>query len=199
MTTDSAVLDAMARALAANDDDALETLVNSLTTDAVPTLVTWIDSSDPDRRWWAIRALAMVGNAEAVPAVARGLRDDDAGTRAAAALALGHMHVRSPHAVTAQLAAVGACLADDEGFVRQVATDALAMCGDDAVPVLAEVLRGEHDGARTRAALALGKIATMKAAAVLYQHLNDPNYLVRSYAYEALDEMGLLENLLLKP
>lgn len=199
MNSDPAVLDAMASALAANDDDALETLVNSLTTDAVPTLITWIDSSDPDRRWWAIRALAMVGNTEAVPAVARGLHDDDAGIRAAAALALGHMHVRASHAVAAQLAFVGTCLTDDEGFVRQVATDALSMCGDDAVPVLADVLCGEHDGARTRAALALGKIATMKAAAVLYQHLNDPNYLVRSYAYEALDEMGLLENLLLKP
>ena len=31
----------------------------------------------------------------------------------------------------------------------------------------------------------------------LFQHLNDTNYLVRSYAYEGLDEMGLLETQLL--
>ena len=58
-------------------------------------------------------------------------------------------------------------------------------------------LSGDHQGARTRATASLRKIGTMKAAAVLYQHLNDPNHLVRLYAYEALDEMGLLENQLL--
>ncbi len=37
------------------------------------------------------------------------------------------------------------------------------------------------------------------AAGLLYRHLNDPNYLVRTYAYEGLDEMGLLETMLMTP
>jgi HEAT repeat protein len=45
----------------------------------------------------------------------------------------------------------------------------------------------------------LRKIATLKAAAILYALLNDENHLVRSYAYEGLDEMGLLENVLVMP
>ena len=49
---------------------------------------------------------------------------------------------------------------------------------------------------RDSAAGALRKIATMKAAGVLYALLNDPNHLVRAYAYEGLDDMGLLETVL---
>lgn len=45
---------------------------------------------------------------------------------------------------------------------------------------------------------ALRKSATLAAAGVMFQYLNDENYLVRTYAYEGLDEMGLLENLLLQ-
>ena len=117
--------------------------------------------------------------------------------RAAAALALVHLHSRAPAAVAPALDTVAALLTDDDGLVRQTAADCLAQCGDDAVPALGRVLReSAHQGARTRAAGALRKIATMKAAAILYPLLNDPNHLVRMYAYEGLDEMGLLENVL---
>jgi HEAT repeat protein len=99
--------------------------------------------------------------------------------------------------VTPHLDQVAECLKDDDGMVRQVAADALAQCGDDAVPALARILfQQPHEGARTRAAGALRKIATMKAAGVLYALLNDPNHLVRAYAYEGLDDMGLLETVL---
>jgi HEAT repeat protein len=64
------------------------------------------------------------------------------------------------------------------------------------VAVLANVLRGEHQGARTRAAYALSKLASMPAAIILYHYLNDSNYMVQTYAYETLDKMGLLENVL---
>jgi len=99
--------------------------------------------------------------------------------------------------VTPYLDQVADCLKDDDGMVRQVAADALAQCGDDAVPALARILfQQAHEGARTRAAGALRKIATMKAAGVLYALLNDSNHLVRAYAYEGLDDMGLLETVL---
>ncbi len=39
-------------------------------------------------------------------------------------------------------------------------------------------------------------MATRKAAGVLYALLNDPNPMVRIYAYEGLEEMGLLETIL---
>ena len=43
------------------------------------------------------------------------------------------------------------------------------------------------------AAAALRKIGTPATVPALFRCLNDPNYLVHTYAYEALDEMGLLE------
>ena len=114
--------------------------------------------------------------------------------RAAAALALGYLYARVPDAVTPALDQVAALLSDNEGMVRQAAADCLALCGDGAVEALGRILRhSTHQGARTRAAGALRKIATMRSAAILYPLLNDGNHLVRMYAYEGLDEMGLLK------
>jgi HEAT repeat protein len=128
------------------------------------------------------------------------LQDVQPAVRAAAALALAHLHARDAASVTPWLDAVAGLLEDEEGYVRQAAADSLALCGDDGVPPLGSVLRySTHQGARTRAAGALRKIATMPAAAILYALLNDQNHLVRAYAYEGLDEMGLLENVLVIP
>jgi len=52
---------------------------------------------------------------------------------------------------------------------------------------------------KMNAMAALRKIATVPAARLMFQYLNDDNYLVHTYAYEGLDEMGLLENVLLLP
>jgi HEAT repeat protein len=147
-----------------------------------------------------VRALAVCGRPTAVPGLEARLTDVDPAVRAAALLALAHLHQRWPEAVTPALDRAAECLRDDDGLVRQVAADALAQCGDDAVPALARILfQQSHEGARTRAAGALRKIATMKAAGVLYALLNDPNPLVRTYAYEGLDDMGLLETVLVMP
>jgi len=161
-----------------------------------PTLLPLLSAAHADQRWWATRALAFCGTQAAVPSLVAALDDQDAALRATAALALGHLYLREPDAVRPVLDQVATKLADEEGVVRQTIADALAMCGDAAVPALAHVLQGNHEGARTRAAYALRKIATMKAASILYRHLNDTNYLVQMYAYEGLDEMGLLENIL---
>lgn len=190
------------RVIATDDDDATEEIVCLLRPDDQEWLLELAHTDDSDQRWWAIRALALCGSIDCLPVMTDLLDDTDAGVRAATLLALAHLHDRLPSgALEPALAPMANCLTDDEGYVRQAATDALALCGDDAVDTLADVLANvqgdEHEGARTRATASLRKIASMKAAAILYQHLNDPNYLVRLYAYEALDEMGLLENQLL--
>ncbi|MBV7331114.1 HEAT repeat domain-containing protein [Chloroflexi bacterium TSY] len=149
-----------------------------------------------DQRWWAVRTLAHCGKADSIESLILSLTDPDSELRATTALALGHLHQRVPAAITPHLELLVARLADEDGFVRQSAADALSMCGDDAVDVLAKAMQSNHDGVRSRAAYALHKIATMRTAPILFQHLNDPNYLVRSHAYEALDELGLLDNVL---
>jgi HEAT repeat protein len=186
------------QAIAVDDDEMLEEIAYQLLPQDEEWLLEMTHADDVNQRWWAARALALCGSIESLSMLTKLLNDTDAGVRAATLLALAHLHDRLPaEALELTLAPMANCLSDDEGYVRQAATDALALCGDDAVDTLANVLAGRHDGARTRATASLRKIATMKAAAILFQHLNDPNYLVHLYAYEALDEMGLLENQLL--
>jgi HEAT repeat protein len=187
-------------AVDAGDDARTEALVALLSPANEDALLVLAGPPDGDRRWWAVRALAAVGGGSAVPALLAALESPDAGTRAAAALALGHLCTRCPAAVVPHLDRLAQMLADDDGFVRRAAGDGLSLCGDDAVPPLVRVLSdSQHEGARTRAAAALRNIRTTKAAAALYRCLNDHNHLVHTYAYEGLDEMGLLENLLLWP
>jgi HEAT repeat protein len=187
------------RALQQGDDDAAERATHTLTAAAEPALLAWLESADPEQRWWAARALAHCGGPAAAPALVQTLTVDDPALRSVASYALGHLYQRVPDAVRPLLPQLARLLADGDGGVRQVTADALALCGDDAVPALAAVLQGDHEGARTRAAASLRKIASIKAAGVLFRCLNDPNYMVHTYAHEALDEMGLLENMLVMP
>lgn len=187
-------------AIARQDDEEAECLAGELTPESAPALLTMAESDDAELRWWAVRGLALIGGPQCMGALAARLQDEQPQVRAGAALALAHLHARYAEAVNPQLDAVAELLADDEGYVRQAAADSLALCGEDGVAPLGRVLRtSPHQGARTRAAAALRKIATLKAAAILYALLNDENHLVRSYAYEGLDEMGLLENVLVMP
>lgn len=187
-------------AVDAPDDDAAEALVTQLQAEDAVRLVELLGhAASDDRRWWAARGLALIGGGDSAPALVDALDDDDAGVRAAAALALAHLHARHPQSVAPRLPALALLLADELGMVRQAATDSLTLCGDDAVEVLAATLATGPQPARTRAMMALRKIASFPAAGVMFQYLNDENYLVHTYAYEGLDEMGLIENVLLLP
>jgi HEAT repeat protein len=183
-------------AIKRGNDEVTEEMVQRLTESEEPALLAWLHAADADQRWWALRALAHCGTAAAAPEVEALLHSDDPALRAAAAMALGELHTRAAEAVNPKLDGLAACLTDEDGQVRQAVADALARCGDDAAPALASILAQEHEGARTRAAYALRKIAGLKAAAILYPCLNDANYMVQTYAYEALEEMGLLETTL---
>ena len=206
-------------AIEADDDAEAERQTHQLTSASEADLLALVSLKDVDRRsvdsqsvdlpssdklWWAARALACCGTERAVPILATLLNEEDCALRAVSALSLGHLYRRAPDAVSGVLDQVAALLIDDDGLVRQSAADALAICGDASIPVLQTVLQGSHEGARARAAYALRKIATTAittartaaTAPLLFQHLNDQNYLVRTYAYEALDEMGLLDNVI---
>ena len=183
-------------AVAANNDKQAEALVPLLSVADIPALLA-LAGSDGDARWWAMRGLAAVGDERAIPTLVAGLDDADAATRSVAALALASLHRRHPQAVRPFLARLAGLLADEDGTVRRSAADSLAQCGDAAVDALAAALNSEHEGIRVRAAAALHRIGSMAAALPLYHHLEDPSPLVRHYAFETLDRLGLLTNVLL--
>lgn len=153
-----------------------------------------------DRQWWAVRALAEVGGPEAIPALQAALESRDQNLRATAALATGHLGKRLPEAVEPLLPVLARLLQDPDGFVRQAAVHGFSLCGDVSIPVLGKVLQeSPHQSARSRAASALRNLHSVAAAPLLFQCLADENPLVRTYAHEALDELGLLESLYLLP
>lgn len=192
--TDQERLSLLLDAIAADDDEQAEALVLQLTVAAEPALHTLYNAGDRDQQWWAVRALAHCGAVQSLPVLLHALTNADATLRTVAAMALGTLYGRLAPALTPHLPQLAERLADEEGMVRQAAADALIQCGDGAIEALVTVLRfGKHEGARSRAAYALRKIGTPATAPVLFRCLNDPNYLVHTYAYEALDEMGLLE------
>lgn len=191
---DKQLLDALLKAIKIQDDERAEQLVLQLTPTDEPALLAWLTDPDPDQRWWAARALANCGTGSAISPLLDQLKAVEPAVRAVSALALGHLYDRVKEETLPILDTLAAHLTDEDGSVRQAVADALIRCGEDALPALAQVLQGAHEGARTRAAYALRKIGSPKAAPLLFRCLNDPNYMVHTYAHEALDEMGLLEN-----
>jgi len=194
---DDVTIASLLAAIAADHDGAAEALVLQLTA-AEPALVALVEEGNTDERWWAVRALAHCGTPNALSALAATLTDEDATLRVVAAMSLGAFSARWGAALLPYLSQLAARLADEEGAVRQAAADALFQCGDAPVESLVSVLRfSGHEGARSRAAYGLRKIGTPATVPALFRCLNDSNYLVHTYAYEALDEMGLLETQLL--
>jgi len=148
-------------------------------------LARMIDSDDRDVRWWATRALAEVGGAPASVPLCAVLADSDPDVRACAALALGR--IRACEAAPALVT----CLADESAFVASVAADALGMIGEGAVDALIEATAAASAHTRLQAVRALGRIRSQRAIGPLFGLLEDPSYLVRHYAQEALEAMGV--------
>ena len=142
-------------------------------------------TGESSARWWAARALAEVGGEDAVQSLVSLLGEPDPDLRACAALALGRIGDGSA------ASALAAKLDDQSSFVAGVASDALSMLGDSAVEALAGRLGDENPHTRLLAVRALGRIGSDSAAGPLVGVLEDPSYLVRYYAQEALDALGV--------
>ncbi len=203
------LVQALLEAVAVGDDEAAERAARACTGQAwlLPALRPLLADGDADRRWWAVRVLALLDSEEAAPLLIERLHDPDEGVRCAAALGLGEL------ASTASVPALVASLADASGWVRDSAGDALAQIGASALPALVAAMQGP-DGVRVRAAAALRKIVVADlhrlainqypplygpALTVLFRALNDPNRLVRHSAHDALERLGLLETVFFRP
>jgi len=174
--------------IAIGDDDRTEAAALALGPlgDAViPTLRELLAAGDPDRRWWAARALAAVGTDEARTLLVPALSDPDLDVRACAAQGLGEL--RAEEAVPALVR----CMATPSSFVSRIAADSLARIGYPAVPALIAALKEGKAPARSGAARALSIIQPQEAVPALCEALDDPSAVVTHYAEEALERMGV--------
>lgn len=185
-------------ALAAGDDEAAEAAVSRFPADeaTLAALLTLAHSEDGDERWWGLRGLVADAQIQpehrghTLPLLLAALAEGDEPLRCLAALGLGQLQV------TEAIPALVGHLGDPSGWVRGAVSDGLAMMGEAALPALGDALQDPHEGVRVRAAHALHKIKSPQAARWLFPALADDNQLVRNYAYETLNELGLLTTLL---
>ncbi len=175
-------------AIAAGDDRQAEEAVERLDRlgdAALPALQALLSSAEREHRWWAVRALAVVGTAEAVAALIAVLGDPDPDVRACAVVALAEL--RPAEAVEPLVVR----LDDPSAYVARLAADALAQFGDAAVEPLIRTLREGGVAARAGAARALRALQSPQAIPALCAALDDPSAVVTAYAEEALERMGV--------
>jgi HEAT repeat protein len=154
--------------------------------DAVlPALRGMLTDADPDRRWWAARGLAAIGDCPAQELLINTLADADPDVRACAAQGLGEL--QADQAVPELVRS----MADPSTLVSRIAADSLARIGPPAVPALIAALQEEETLVRAGAARALSIIQSEQAVPALCAALDDPNAIVTHYAEEALERMGV--------
>jgi HEAT repeat protein len=137
-------------------------------------------------RWWAVKALGLLGSERAVGLLVAALRDENSEVRWRAARALGQ--VRSRQAVKPLLAV----LADDDERMRLHAVRSLGQIGD--AQALAPLIRAlEQDRkltVRLEAVAALGRLGLEQAVPSLCQALENKNPHLRQHAVQALGQLG---------
>ncbi len=170
---DDSRAEAAAQELAALGDQALEPLLDLLR------------HEEPDRRWWAVRALAAHHHPRARSALARALHDADPAVRQCAALALR----QRPFPETAS--ALAALLGDEDRMLARLAADALTALGPRAVPALAAAARDPDPAVRIEAVRALANLRRMEAAPALFRALDDPSTMAVHWAEEGLERLGI--------
>jgi HEAT repeat protein len=181
-------LDELLLILASADENAREAAALALGrfgTLAIEPLAEMLVTGDADARWWAARALVEVGGDGAIEPLIGALTDPDPDVRACAALALGRL------GDGAAAPALVARLTDESAFVAGIAADGLALIGEPAAEALAEALTHQDAHVRLLAVRALSRIRAQSAVGPLFGALEDPSYLVRYYAQDALEALGI--------
>jgi hypothetical protein len=170
---------------------------------AVPALIRELDSSNPDQRREAARALGIIGAPAraAVPQLARAMLEDaDRGVQAEASLALSRMNPASEDA----LSALTRALEHKDPLIRMNAAYALARLGAPAraaIPTLVKAINDRSNETNLRfffwtvqesMIMALGKVSAGSAEAVpaLTTILADGTASMRQAAIRALGDVG---------
>ncbi len=173
---------------AAGDDELAEAAaqqIAALGDEALPTLETVLAQGDVDARWWAARTLALITAPEAGAMLINTLADEDLSVRQCAVLGL------RTHPSADALPALSAALHAEDQLLRRLAADAFTAMGAEAIPALAEVMQNGPQTARLEAVRALAKIEHPDATPILFSYLEDDSALIRHWAEEGLERLGV--------
>lgn len=173
--------------LSSGEDEIAETAVKKISEfgeKALPGLQELLSSTDPDTRWWALRAIAEIKSEKTCELLTEALLDPDPAVRQCAALGL-RLNPHAP-AVSRLVSALG----DQDRLFASLAADALVAIGEEAVPALIEVVESAQRNAQIEAVRALAKIGDKRAIPVLFAVLGENSALMEYWADEGLERMG---------
>jgi HEAT repeat protein len=160
---------------------------------ALPHLKALLVDGSVDTRFWAIRALWVMETPAAIQSLIGMLDDSDEMVRSGAALALGELKAEASVDRLARL------MREEQSNVGNHAADALSKIGKPAACILVAALDDARAWVRIRAARALVPFESHDAIPALFQALDDDSYLVRHYAQEALNRMGIGQMIYFRP
>ena len=152
--------------------------------EALPALISLLDSAEVDHRWWAVRALAQCDHPP-LEVLLRALDDASGEVRQCAALALASHP--DPQAVTALIRA----LSDPDRMTANLAANALIAIGAEAVPGLIETVHNGGQAARLEALRALAEIRDPRAIPTMMNVLDEDSILLQHWAETGLENLGL--------
>ena len=151
---------------------------------ALPALEELLRSADADQRWWALRTIGQFA-APPVELLLRGLEDGSADVRAAAALAL------AAHPAGQAAPALAAAIRDEDNLVGMLAVNALVAIGKPAVPVLLEAYPASNPRGRIQTMRALADIRDPRSIPLMMKAIEEQSALLRFWAEQGLERLGL--------
>ncbi len=150
----------------------------------LPVLEPLLRSDVPDHRWWAVRTLAQLP-APRVDWLVRALKDESSDVRAAAALGL------SSHPTEDAASALVSALSDEDSIVAILAVNALVAIGQAAVPVILDAYPTADLRGRIQSMRALAELRDHRAIPVMLKATEADSAMLRYWAGEALERLGL--------
>jgi HEAT repeat protein len=144
-----------------------------------------LKSADSDARYWATSALAKIPNTQAGEMLADLLADNDASVQQCAALALtGNPQEDALDNLLSQLS-------NPSSQMRRLASNALIALGEKATLGLHKTLEDGVDMARIETVRALAHIGDQRSIGLLFQLLDQESTIVKYWAEEGLDRLGI--------
>ena len=167
------------RAIAAVD------ALSALGTIALPSLQKLLLDSNPNRRWWAIRAMAVIPDPQVPLHLRNALYDPDYTVRQCAALGLSQQPTADsiPDLIDA--------LDDKDRLVARLAADALITIGGPAVTDLIHTLQTGSQPSRIESARALAVIGDTRAIPAMFEVWENGSALIRHWVEQGFERMGV--------
>ena len=174
--------------LTSGDDQLAESSVNEIAAlgeSALPALFDLLDSPDPDRRWWALRALCLIPHPEVVTQLRVALCDPDPAIRQCAALGI------SQQPNIDSIPDLIAALDDADRLVARIAGDALIAIGGPAVNALITTLENGFQSAQVEAARSLATIGDTRAIPAMFAAWDSGSILIQHWVEQGFEKMGV--------